>query len=178
MKFTPLPIAGAFVVEGIAHEDERGFFARTWCKKTFAERGLDATLDQTSISYNHLRGTLRGLHYQLPPYAETKLVRCTQGAIYDLLLDLRPDSPSYTQWHAEELSATNHRALYIPKGCAHGFLTLADGSEVLYQISGTYHPESARGVHWQDPAFALSWPFDPVVIHPRDQGYAAWQPHG
>jgi dTDP-4-dehydrorhamnose 3,5-epimerase len=151
-------VTGVYLVEPERITDERGFFARTFAAAEFAARGLDARVAQCSTSFNVRRGTLRGLHYQAAPHGEAKLVRCTRGAIYDVAVDLRPDSPSYLRWVGFELSADNGRALFIADGCAHGFQTLADDSEVLYQISTPYVPEAARGVRWDDPAFRIDWP--------------------
>jgi dTDP-4-dehydrorhamnose 3,5-epimerase len=171
MIFLPTGIAGAWVIEPERLEDERGFFARTWDADELAEQGLNARLSQCSISYNHVRGTLRGLHYQAAPYEEAKLVRCTSGALFDVALDLRPGSSTYGDWFGVELSADNRKALYVPEGCAHGFMTLEDGCEVHYQISEAYVPAAARGVRWNDPAFAIEWPGDVVVINERDSSY-------
>jgi dTDP-4-dehydrorhamnose 3,5-epimerase len=153
------------------HRDERGFFARSWCEREFRENGLNPKLVQCSISYNERKGTLRGVHYQAPPYPEAKLVRCTKGSLYDVALDLRPDSPSYLRSTGVELTAANHRALYIPEGCAHGFLTLEESTEALYQMSEFYHPERARGVRWNDPAFGIVWPGVAEVISERDRSF-------
>lgn len=158
MKFSPVPIAGVVLVEPEPHSDERGFFARSFCTQEFAARGLNPCVAQCSISFNRSVGTLRGMHWQAEPYAEAKLVRCTQGAIYDVALDLRPGSPTFRHWHAAELSAANRRMLYIPGGVAHGFQTLSDAAEVCYQISTPFVPGAARGVRWDDPAFAIRWP--------------------
>lgn len=171
MKFSASPLAGVLAVDMERIEDERGFFARTFCSDEFAERGLAASMRQCSVSFNARRGTLRGLHYQAAPHAEEKLVRCTAGAVFDVVVDLRADSPTYRRWHGAELSAANHRALYVPAGCAHGFVTLADDTEVFYMISVPYAPGSARGVRWNDPAFAIQWPVQPLVISDRDAGY-------
>lgn len=151
--------------------DERGFFARSWCRQEFEQEGLNPSLVQCSISFNSKKGTLRGLHYQIDRYAETKLVRCTRGAIYDVAVDMRPQSATFMQWVGSELTATNRRALHIPEGCAHGFLTLEDETEVFYQISEFYRPEAARGVRWNDPAFAIVWPETVEVISDRDRAY-------
>jgi dTDP-4-dehydrorhamnose 3,5-epimerase len=164
-------IDGVVVVEPERLEDERGFFARTWDVGEFTERGLNPWLTQCSISYNRRRGTLRGMHYQAPPYEEAKLVRCTARSLFDVAVDLREGSPTLGEWFGVELSAENRRALYVPEGCAHGFLTLEDGCEVHYQISEAYKPEAARGVRWNDPAFAISWPGDVAVINERDGSY-------
>lgn len=171
MNFLATGIAGAWVIEPERLEDERGFFARTWDADEFAERGLNSRLSQCSISYNRVRGTLRGLHYQAAPYEEAKLVRCTSGALFDVALDLRPGSSTYGDWFGVELSAENRKALYVPEGCAHGFMTLEDGCEVHYQISEAYVPAAARGVRWNDPAFAIEWPGEVVVINERDGSY-------
>jgi dTDP-4-dehydrorhamnose 3,5-epimerase len=176
MIFRATGIDGAWVIEAEQLGDERGFFARTWDADEFAERGLNPRLAQCSISYNRARGTLRGLHYQAAPFEEAKLVRCTAGAIFDVVVDLRPESSSFKGWFGEELSAENRRALYVPEGCAHGFLTLADDSEVHYQISQFYAPESARGVRWDDPAFGITWPGEVVVINDRDRTYPDFRP--
>jgi len=171
MKFTETKLKGAFVIDIERLEDERGFFARTWCSREFSEHGLNSHLVQCSISLNHKRGTLRGMHYQAAPYEEAKLVRCSAGAIYDVIIDLRQDSPTFTQWVAIELSAANGRMLYVPKGFAHGFLTLHDGTEVFYQMSQFFMPDYARGFRWNDPAFAIAWPDAPRVLSPRDRSY-------
>ena len=171
MNFLATGIAGAWVIEPERLEDERGFFARTWDADEFAERGLNSRLSQCSISYNRVRGTLRGLHYQAAPYEEAKLVRCTSGALFDVALDLRPGSSTYGDWFGVELSAENRKALYVPEGCAHGFMTLEDGCEVHYQISEAYVPAAARGVRWNDPAFAIEWPGEVVVMNERDSSY-------
>lgn len=176
MEFTPTKLPGAFIIEPTRLEDERGFFARTWSRADLAERGLNPELAHCSISFNKHKGTLRGMHYQIAPYEEAKLVRCTMGAIYDVIVDLRPASPTFNQWVAVELTANNHLMLYVPEGCAHGFQTLAAESEVLYCISAQYAPEYARGVRWNDPAFGLEWPLEVTVISERDAGYADYQP--
>ena len=168
MKFQELALSGAFVLDPERLEDERGFFARTWCREELAARGLVADLVQCSLSFNRRKGTLRGMHYQAAPHEETKIVRCTMGAIYDVIVDLRPDSPTHRRWAAVELSAENHRQLYIPAGFAHGFQTLVDNAEVFYQISESYHPESACGFRWNDPTVGIRWPLEPSVISDRD----------
>lgn len=174
MQFYDVGITGAYRIEPERVIDERGFFARTWCRQEFANRDLVTSLDQCSIAYNTQCGTLRGLHYQAVPHEETKLVRCTQGAILDVMLDLRDNSASFGQWYATELTAENHHALYIPRGVAHGYLTLRDESEVFYQMAATYQPTAARGVRWNDPAFDIDWPFEPRVISARDAGFPLW----
>jgi dTDP-4-dehydrorhamnose 3,5-epimerase len=177
MKFTATSLAGAFIVDIDPTSDERGFFARSFCAAEFAEYGLSAAALQCSVSYNVNKGTLRGMHYQAAPHEEAKLIRCTAGAIYDVIVDIRTGSVSYGRWFGAELSAANHRALLAPKGFAHGFLTLADDSEVLYMISSPYAPGSARGFLWNDPQVAIAWPAKPVMVSARD---AAYQPlnHG
>ncbi len=171
MNFHPLSIAGSYMVEPEALADERGFFARTYCSETFADNGLNPDLRQCSISFNVARHTLRGMHYQLPPHQEAKLVRCTQGAAYHVVLDLRDQSENYMQWAAADLSAENHNMIYVPEGVAHGFITLQDATEIFYQMSETYSSESAAGVRWNDPAFEIAWPVEPAVIAERDNGY-------
>ncbi|MGA8406724.1 MAG: dTDP-4-dehydrorhamnose 3,5-epimerase [Candidatus Acidiferrales bacterium] len=171
MIFQETKISGVFEVRSERKPDDRGFFARTWCQKEFEEHGLDSRLVQCSISYNTYKGTLRGMHYQAAPFAETKVVRCTQGAIYDVVLDLRPQSATYKSWISAVLTAENRDMIYIPKGCAHGFLTLQDATEVYYQMSELYDAESARGVRWDDPAFRIVWPEKVAVISERDRTY-------
>jgi dTDP-4-dehydrorhamnose 3,5-epimerase len=159
MQFIETKLTGAFVIEIDPISDERGFFARTWCQNEFAARGLKSDLRQCNMSFNRQRGTLRGMHYQVKPHEEAKLVTCVRGAIYDVIIDLRSDSPTFKQWLGVELTAANHRSLYIPEGFAHGFQTLDDNSEVFYYMFEFYRPESARGVRWDDPAFAIKWPY-------------------
>jgi dTDP-4-dehydrorhamnose 3,5-epimerase len=172
MKFHPTGLLGAFVVEVEYRRDDRGFFARTFCAEEFAAHGIELPVAQCNVSFNALQGTLRGLHYQLAPKAETKLVRCTRGAIYDVIVDLRPESKSYRQWFGAELASTNHRALFVPEGFAHGFQTLEDDAEVFYQMSEFYSPEHARGARWNDPALAIRWPLPVQSISDRDASYA------
>ena len=169
MKFSETALKGAFIIEPERIEDERGFFARTFCRREFEARGLNPDLVQCSISFNHQRATLRGMHYQSAPHAEAKLVRCTRGAIYDVIIDLRPQSPTFRRWVAVDISAENHLMVYVPEGFAHGFQTLQDETEVSYHISEFYSPERARGVRWNDPAFAIGWPIADPVISVRDQ---------
>ncbi len=169
MIFTETKLKGVCIIEPERLEDERGFFARTFCAKEFEARGLNPRMVQCSISFNKKKGTLRGMHYQAEPHAEDKVVRCTAGAIYDVAVDLRPESPTFKQWVAAELSASNRKMLYIPAGFAHGFQTLTDNSEVFYQMSEFYHPESARGVRWNDPAFRIVWPSENPTISPKDR---------
>lgn len=173
MIFTETKLKGAFLIEPERLKDERGFFARIWCQKEFADQGLDPGLVQCSISFNDRRGTLRGLHYQAEPYSEAKVVRCTMGAIYDVILDLCPDSPTFKQWWATELTAANRRMLYLPKGFAHGFQTLEDETEVSYQMSEFYHPEHRRGIRWNDPEFGFVWPqTDERIMSAQDRSYS------
>jgi dTDP-4-dehydrorhamnose 3,5-epimerase len=169
--FVPTALPGAFIVEMEPHPDERGFFARTWCRREFGAAGLSTDLAQCNVSFNRQRGTLRGMHWQAAPHGEAKLIRCTRGAIWDAIIDLRPESPSYTRHFAIELTADSGRALYVPEGMAHGFMTLEDGSEVVYQMSEFYEPSAARGVRWNDPAFGISWPLPDPILHPRDATY-------
>jgi dTDP-4-dehydrorhamnose 3,5-epimerase len=172
MKFVETGLPGAWIIEIERLSDDRGFFARTFDADAFAARGLCTEFPQCSVSYNARSGTLRGMHWQESPHGEAKLIRCTAGALYDVLLDLRPDSPTYRQWRAVELSAESRRLLYAPEGMAHGFQTLAPGTEVFYQISVAYHPASARGVRWDDPAFGIEWPdVAERILSDRDRGY-------
>lgn len=173
MKFTPIAIAGVWVVDPEPHADERGSFARLWDPDEFAARGLNPNLAQVSVSYNRVAGTVRGMHWQADPHAEAKLVRVTAGAVWDVALDLRPASPTFRKWVAEELSAANRTMLYIPEGCAHGFQTLTDGAEVTYHISAKYEPAAGRGVRWDDPAFDIAWPRPAAVVGERDR---QWPP--
>jgi dTDP-4-dehydrorhamnose 3,5-epimerase len=169
MRFTELELAGVFLVELEPITDHRGFFARSWCADEFAEHGLDPAVVQCNVSYNARRGTIRGLHYQVEPHAEAKLVRCTAGAVFDVAVDVREGSPARWRWVAVELSSRNRRALYVPAGFAHGLQTLADEAEVLYQMSARYSAEHARGVRWDDPALAIDWPLGDPVVSERDR---------
>jgi dTDP-4-dehydrorhamnose 3,5-epimerase len=169
LKFLETKLSGAFLIEVERIEDERGFFARSYSRDVFDNQGLRADFVQSSISYNSRAGTLRGMHYQSAPHAETKLVRCTRGAIFDVIVDLRPGSRTERQWHGAELRADNHRMLYIPEGLAHGFLTLEDATEVFYEITPYYEPAATRGVRWDDPALSIAWPSPPAVLSARDQ---------
>ena len=171
MKFLPTPLAGAYLIELELLEDERGSFARSFCQNEFRAHGLDPAVAQCNVSFNRKRGTLRGLHYQADPHAEGKLVRCTRGAVWDVIVDLRKRSPTERKWFSAELTADNRRALYIPAGFAHGFQTLQDDTEVLYQMSEFYHPESAHGVRWDDRTLAIRWPIGDAVISPRDRAF-------
>jgi dTDP-4-dehydrorhamnose 3,5-epimerase len=169
--FSETKLQGAFVIAPEKQEDERGFFARTWCQKEFEAHGLTHKLVQCNISFNHKKGTLRGVHFQAAPYEEAKLVRCTMGAIHDVIVDLRPESPTFMQHTTSVLSAQNRNMLYIPEGFAHGFLTLEDNTEVFYQMSEFYASEYARGIRWNDPAFGIEWPDDVRVVSDRDRNY-------
>lgn len=177
MIFTETALPGVFVIDVERVPDERGFFARTWSADDFRERGLDPTVVQCNLSYNARRATLRGLHYQTTPHEETKIVRCTAGGIYDVAVDLRPASPGYRKWTAVELTADNRRMLYIPRGVAHGFITLTDASEVQYQMGARYVAEAAAGIRWDDPAFGVQWPLEPLVMSDRDRAYPLWKEH-
>ena len=174
MRFTPLEITGAFVIDLEPVADARGAFARSFCARAFADHGLASVFPQHSRSYNTVKGTLRGLHWQEPPHQEAKLVGCPRGAIFDLCLDLRRNSPTYLQWRGVELSAENRRQLYIPEGCAHGFQTLTDDAEVNYLISNEYAPQAARGARYDDPAFAIQWPAPVSMISDKDAGWPDW----
>ena len=171
MIFTETTLPGAFIIEPTLFPDERGFFAYTWNQEEFGQQGLDVRFVQANASFNKLRGTLRGLHFQIAPYEETKLVRCTVGAIYDVIVDLREDSPTFRQWTSVELSSSNRLELYVPQGFAHGFQTLEDNTEVAYQISEYYHPEAARGVRWNDPALGIKWPLPFTTMSNRDRAF-------
>ena len=171
MTFHETKLPGVFEVHLEPKSDERGFFARCWCEKEFASHGLNPKLVQCNDSFNRRRGTLRGIHYQVLPHSETKLVRCTTGAIYDVVVDLRPQSPTFKNWIAAVLTAANRHMLYVPEGCGHGFLTLEDETEVFYQMSEVYDAASARGVRWNDPAFQIAWPEAIAVISERDRTY-------
>jgi len=205
MLFTETKLKGAYIIDLEKLQDERGFFARSWCQREFEAHGLNPRLAQCNISFNSKKGTLRGMHYQTKPFEEAKLVRCVRGSIYDVIIDIRPDSATYRQWIGVELSSprfhlpssispfpvdsspltahgspstahslqltTGYKMLYIPEGFAHGFLTLEDDTEVFYQMSEFYSPESARGIRWNDPAFGIHWPLEPQVISDRDRSY-------
>ncbi len=172
MIFIETKLKGAYIFELEKQVDERGFFARSWCQRELAEHGLDTNLVQSNISLSKQAGTLRGLHYQRAPMAETKLVRCTWGEIYDVIIDLRPTSPTFLQWTAVVLSGENRRMLYVPKGFAHGFQSMVDNTEVFYQMGEFYAPAAAAGVRWNDPLFAIEWPLPVSLITAKDQAYA------
>jgi len=172
MIFTELELKGAYIIEPDPLIDERGFFARTFCRQEFAAHGLNPDAAQCNISFNKYKGTIRGMHYQLQPYAEAKLLTCIRGVIYDVIIDLRKTSETYMQWSAIELSEENKKMLYIPEGFAHGFQTLEDNSAVYYQMSESYHPEHARGIRWDDPAFLINWPDVPDrIISEKDMNW-------
>jgi dTDP-4-dehydrorhamnose 3,5-epimerase len=172
--FSETEIAGAFVIDLERRADERGFFARTFCQDELAARGLNPTIAQENVSYNARRGTLRGLHFQRDPHGETKIVRCTRGGIYDVIVDLRPAGATYKRWLARELTDENRRALYVPVGFAHGFLTLTDDTEVLYLMGTRYAAAAATGYRWNDPAFAIAWPFAPSIVSASDLALPAF----
>ena len=171
MIFTEAPLSGVYVIGLEPHQDERGFFARTWCRREFAALGLETAIEQCSISHNRHRGILRGLHFQAPPHEEVKLVRCVRGAVHDVVIDLRPESPTFARHFALELTAENRLALYVPKGFAHGFQTLEDSTDLFYQISAYYAPAAARGVRWDDPAFGIAWPIPDPIMTERDRSH-------
>jgi dTDP-4-dehydrorhamnose 3,5-epimerase len=175
MHFHETKLRGVIEIRLEPHSDDRGFFARSWCQEEFEAHGLNPDLAQCNISFNLKKGTLRGMHFQATPYAEAKVVRCTMGAIYDVVLDLRPSSSTYRNWVGVTLTSENRVAVYVPEACAHGFLTLEDNTEVFYQMSQFYNAESARGVRWNDPAFQITWPSAPTVISERDRSYQDFQ---
>jgi dTDP-4-dehydrorhamnose 3,5-epimerase len=175
MRFTALDITGVFLIDIEPHGDERGAFARTFCAREFAEHGLITSIAQCSTSFNAKRGTLRGLHYQDPPYEEAKVVRCTAGAVFDVVVDLRVNSPTYGEWRSAALTTSNRRMMYIPPGVAHGFQTTEDDTEVFYQISVEYAPSAARGIRWDDPHLAITWPLrDTRIMSQRDELFPAF----
>ncbi|NTW03327.1 MAG: dTDP-4-dehydrorhamnose 3,5-epimerase [Oscillochloris sp.] len=175
MFFTSTELEGAYIIDLQRFEDNRGFFACTWEASAFERHGLVSQLVQTNLSYNRTRGTLRGMHFQHTPYAETKLIRCVRGAIVDIIIDLRPGSPSYKRWISAELTAENRRAIYVPEGFAHGFQTLVDDVEVIYQVSQIYTPSAASGVRYDDPAFGITWPLPVSEISPKDLTWAVFE---
>ena len=169
MRFSPSRIPGAWVIDITPIHDQRGFFATTWLPEELREHGIDPLVAQCNLAFNHQRGTLRGLHFQSPPHAQSKIVRATRGALLDVIVDLRPDSPTCRQWESIELTADNRRMLYIPAGLAHGYLTLTDDAEMFYQASSPWAPQAEAGVRWNDPAFGITWPFEPRVISEKDR---------
>lgn len=172
MKLTQIHLTGAYVIEPEPTFDERGFFARTWCREELRSHGLNIVIEQCSVSFNRKKGTLRGMHLQVAPHEEVKIVRCTQGAIYDVILDLRSNSQTYGKWFFAELSASNRKMLYVPAGFAHGFQALHDDTEVFYQISEPYSPECARGIRWNDPLFEFAWPISNPILSDRDRSFS------
>jgi dTDP-4-dehydrorhamnose 3,5-epimerase len=168
LRFVPTDVPGAWILEQERHADERGFFARTWCARELAEHGLEPRLSQCSVSFNHRKGTLRGLHYQAPPCAEAKIVRCTRGAIFDVAVDLRPDSPTYRRWEGYELDDVDHLQLFIPDGFGHAFCVLSETADVLYRVSSYYDPELESGIAWDDPEIAIRWPITDPILSERD----------
>jgi dTDP-4-dehydrorhamnose 3,5-epimerase len=175
VKFTPTPLTGAYLIEPELLVDERGFFARTFCQQEFETYRLNPNLRQCNISFNQKKGTLRGMHYQTKPHEEAKLVRCTMGAIYDVMIDIRSESPTFKQWFAIELTAQNRKMLYIPEGFAHGFQTLVDNTEIFYQMSEFYAADCARGIRWDDPTIGIQWPPDNRIISQKDLQYPNYQ---
>lgn len=171
MRYTETPIAGAWLLDIEPQQDARGFFARTVCREEFTRHGLNGEIMQQSISWNALKGTLRGMHYQAPPHGEEKLVRVTRGVVFDVIVDIRPDSPSRRRWFGVELSAENRRQIYIPRGVAHGFQTLVDETEVLYEMTAAFQPAAARGLRWNDPALGIRWPLSVTVLSAQDAGW-------
>ena len=172
MIFKETRLKGSYIIELERIADERGFFSRAWCQKEFQSHGLNPNVAQCNLSYNTLKGTLRGIHFQIAPYEEAKIVRCISGQIYDVIVDLRPESPTYLQWLGLELSSTNRKMIYVPENFAHGYLTLADHTEVFYQVSQFYAPGSESGIRWDDPALRIKWPrFDNLIISEKDQSW-------
>ena len=171
MKFTETKLKGAYIIDLNKLEDDRGFFARAWCQKEFEEHGLNGRLSQANMSYNKRKGTLRGLHYQIAPYQEAKMVRCVRGALYDVIVDLRKDSPTYKQWIGVELTQDNHRMLYVPEDFGHAFITLVDDTVAFYQVSEFYTPGAERGLRWNDPALGIDWPMEPAVVSEKDANW-------
>lgn len=175
MRFLETRLPGAYVIELEKHEDDRGFFARTWCRREFEAQGLNVDVVQANVSLSHRKGTLRGMHYQADPHGETKLLRCTKGALHDVIIDVRPDSPTHGQWLAVELTADNYRMLYVPEGFAHGFQTLTDDVEVTYQVTQFYTPGAERGVRYDDPAFGIDWPLPVTEITDKDRSWPDYE---
>ena len=171
MIFTETKLKGAFIIDIKKMEDDRGFFGRSYCQHEFEAHGLNTNAVQANVSYNKKKGTLRGLHLQLPPFGETKLVRCTRGALYDVIVDLRSGSETFKQWIGVELTAANYRMLYVPEGFGHSFITLEDETEATYQVTQFYTAGAERGYRWDDPAFAIQWPIAPVIISEKDQSH-------
>ncbi len=175
MLFTETKLKGAYIIDVKRLEDERGFFGRSYCLREFEALGLNTNAVQANVSYNKKKATLRGMHMQLAPHEETKLVRCTRGAIYDVIVDLRPESSTFKQWIGVELTADSYRMLYVPEGFAHGFITLEDNTDVTYQVTQFYTPGAERGYRWDDPAFNIKWPIEPVIISEKDRAHAPFE---
>ncbi|MFM8534892.1 MAG: dTDP-4-dehydrorhamnose 3,5-epimerase [Acidimicrobiia bacterium] len=171
MQYTPSRSPGAWIIDITPIHDARGFFAMTWLPDELRERGMNPALAQCNLAFNHKRGTMRGMHYQRPPHAQAKMVRCTRGALFDVIVDLREDSPAFRQWDAVELTADNRRMLYMPEGIAHGYLTLTDDTEAYYHVSAMWAPQAEAGVRWNDPTLAIDWPFPPTVVSARDEAW-------
>ena len=175
MIFTETSLKGAYIIDVKRLEDERGFFGRSYCKREFEEHGLNTNAAQANVSYNKKKATLRGMHMQVAPHGETKLVRCTRGSIYDVIVDLRENSDTYKQWIGVELTADSYRMLYVPEGFAHGFITLEDNTDVTYQVTQFYTPGAERGYRWDDPAFNIKWPIEPLIISEKDRAHPLFQ---
>lgn len=171
MKFTPGAIVGSYIIDLDRRQDERGYFARAWCEREFSEQGLSTRIVQVNVGVSRVRGTLRGMHYQRAPHAEVKIMRCQRGVVFDVIVDLRPESSTYLHWLGVELSAENGRMLYAPEGCAHGYLTLSDDAELSYSTSEVYAPQYATGVRFDDPAFGIQWPEAVQVISDQDRNW-------
>jgi len=176
MKFTETRLKGAYVVEIERIEDDRGFFGRAWCTKEFEDEGLNGAILQINTSFSKLKGTIRGMHYQVDPYQETKFIRCTRGCIYDVIIDLRPDSKTFKQWLSTELSSDSYKMIYVPENFAHGFVTLEDDTEVYYPVTQFYTPNSERGLRYDDPAFSIDWPIPVTVYSEKDLSHPAFDP--
>jgi dTDP-4-dehydrorhamnose 3,5-epimerase len=176
MKFHPTPLAGAYTIDLEKRGDDRGFFARAFCVNEYATLGLDDKIVQINNSMSQIKGTLRGMHYQLAPRQETKIVRCIRGALFDVILDVRPDSRTFGQWFGAELTAENRLMMYVPKGFAHGFITLTEDTEAFYLTTGFYAPDRERGIRWNDPEFGIKWPADPVLISDKDKSHPNFSP--
>jgi dTDP-4-dehydrorhamnose 3,5-epimerase len=172
MLFTETRLKGAFIIQLEKRGDERGFFARTFCQKEFSDYGLNTRISQANLAYSRFKGTLRGMHYQAKPHAEAKLVRCTKGAVFDVAVDLRPDSATYCQWFGVELTSDNYKMFYIPEDFAHGYMTIEDHCELTYMVSAFYAPDAERGARWDDPSFKIKWPLSPEVISDKDKKWA------
>jgi len=176
MKFLPTPLAGAFTIDLVPVSDDRGYFARAWCSSSLREHGLNPNVTQLNVAFSHTKGTLRGMHYQRAPHAEAKLVRCTRGSVYDVVIDLRPESATRGRWHGVELCQDKHRSLYVPEGFAHGYQTLSDDTEIQYLTTASYAPAAATGVRYDDPAFHITWPLPVTVISLADRNWQAYSP--